>query len=49
MWLTKGRAEPGPVFGNKGTRSDWNFDSLCVLTPYLLPDEFTGLGIFLDT
>ncbi|KIM35335.1 hypothetical protein M413DRAFT_449831 [Hebeloma cylindrosporum] len=29
MWLTKGRAEPGPVFGNK--------------------DEFTGLGIFLDT
>jgi mannose-binding lectin 2 len=29
MWLTKERAQPGPVFGSK--------------------DEFTGLGIFLDT
>ncbi|PPQ92433.1 hypothetical protein CVT25_008654 [Psilocybe cyanescens] len=29
MWITKERAEPGPVFGNR--------------------DQFTGLGIFLDT
>jgi len=49
MWLTKGRAEPGPVFGNKGTRANWNFNPLCVLTTYLILDEFTGLGIFLDT
>jgi len=48
MWLTTERTEPGPVFGNKGltlpsTLNHYQCSDLFVA------DQFTGLGILLDT
>ncbi|KAG8911982.1 hypothetical protein FRC01_005364 [Tulasnella sp. 417] len=45
IWLTKTRAEYGPVFGSKEKRSlEKETDFL-----YNLEDKFEGVGIFLDT
>jgi hypothetical protein len=48
IWLTTDRAEPGPVFGSKGSsRCDKKREYILMHgTPV---DKFKGLGIFLDT
>ena len=48
MWITKGRAEPGPVFGNIG---EYNTPptNITSLKSYNSEDKFEGLGLFLDT
>ena len=48
MWLTRERAQPGPIYGNIGNA----IINIYLLTPHNhrhLSDKFTGLGIFLDT
>jgi hypothetical protein len=50
LWLTKTRAQPGPVFGSVGTSSllFLRYISTSLLTPTFV-DNFEGLAIIVDT
>lgn len=51
VWITKGRAQPGPVFGNVGQLFGpiLHMDGELSILGLGELDKFEGLGVFLDT